>query len=56
MNTQIQKSIGGFNTADVVKDKLRYVQTRCNWIKNNEHKTHIQTEIESLWHKMLQTI
>lgn len=45
-----------FEEQNVIKDKLRYVQTRCNWIKNNEHKQHIQTEIESLWHKMLQTI
>lgn len=43
-----------FEEQNVIKDKLRYVQTRCNWIKNNEHKQHIQTEIESLWHKMLQ--
>ena len=26
MNTQIQKSIGGFNTADVVKDKLKEIE------------------------------
>lgn len=45
-----------FEEQNMIKDKLRYVQTRCNWIKNNEHKQHIQTEIESLWHKMLQTI
>ena len=45
-----------FEEQNVVKDKLRYVQTRCNWIKNSEHKQHIQTEIESLWQKMLQTI
>ena len=45
-----------FEEQNVVKDKLRYVQTRVNWIKNNEHKTHIQQEIESLWQKMLQTI
>ena len=45
-----------FEEQNVIKDKLRYVQTRCNWIKNNEHKQHIQTEIESLWQKMLQTI
>lgn len=45
-----------FEEQNVVKDKLRYVQTRCNWIKNNEHKQHIQAEIESLWQKMLQTI
>ncbi|MDF2455183.1 MAG: ATPase [Cytophagaceae bacterium] len=45
-----------FEDQNVVKDKLRYIQNRCNWIKNNEHKQHIQTEIESLWQKMLQTI
>jgi MoxR-like ATPase len=45
-----------FEEQNVVKDKLRYVQTRCNWIKNNEHKQHIQSEIELLWQKMLQTI
>lgn len=45
-----------FEEQNVVKDKLRYVQTRCNWIKNNEHKQHIQTQIEGLWQKMLQTI
>jgi len=45
-----------FEEQNVVKDKLRYVQTRCNWIKKNEHRQHIQTEIEQLWQKMLQTI
>ena len=45
-----------FEEQNVIKDKLRYVQTRCNWIKNNEHKVHIQTKIESLWQKMLQTM
>jgi len=45
-----------FEEQNVIKDKLRYVQTRCNWIKNNEHKQHIQTQIEGLWQNMLQTI
>jgi len=45
-----------FEEQNVVKDKLRYVQTRCNWIKNNEHKLYVQAEIESLWQKILQTI
>jgi len=45
-----------FEEQNVVKDKLRYVQTRCNWIRSSEHKQYIQTEIESLWQKMLQTI
>lgn len=45
-----------FEEQNVIKDKLRYVQTRCSWIKNKEHKTHIIEEIESLWKKMLITI
>lgn len=45
-----------FEEQNVIKDKLRYLQTRCNWIKNNEHKVHIQSQVESLWQKMLQTI
>lgn len=45
-----------FEEQNVIKDKLRYIQTRCNWIKHPEHKQHIQTEIEGLWQKMLQTI
>ncbi len=45
-----------FEEQNVIKDKLRYVQTRCNWIRNQEHKQHIQTEIEGLWQQMLQTI
>ncbi|NOQ71237.1 MAG: AAA domain-containing protein [Crocinitomix sp.] len=45
-----------FEEQNVVKDKLRYVQTRCGWIKNETHKEHLLTEIETLWHKMLQTV
>lgn len=41
---------------NMIKDKLRYLQNRCNWIRNNEHRHHIQAEIESLWHKILQTV
>ncbi|MCW3104324.1 MAG: 2-component regulator [Bacteroidetes bacterium] len=45
-----------FEEQNVVKDKLRYVQTRCSWITNAEQKQHIQAEIESLWKKMLQAV
>lgn len=41
---------------NVIKDKLRYLQNRCNWIRNNEHRTHVQAEIETLWQKILQTV
>lgn len=45
-----------FEEQNVVKDKLRYVQTRCKWIANTEHKQHLQAEIDKVWRKMLQTI
>ncbi len=45
-----------FEEKNVIKDKLRYVQTRCDWIKNQVQKQHIQQEIETLWQKMLQTM
>jgi len=41
---------------NVVKDKLRYVQTRCGWIKNPENKQFIQTQVDQLWQKILQTV
>lgn len=45
-----------FEEQNVVKDKLRYVQNRCAWIKNLEQKQYIQNQIEALWQKILQTI
>jgi MoxR-like ATPase len=45
-----------FEEQNVIKDKLRYLQTRCNWIKNQAHKTHLQTQIETLWQQILKTI
>ncbi len=43
-----------FAEQNQIKDKLRYVQTRCNWLQNRTHKTHLEKEIESLWAVMLQ--
>lgn len=45
-----------FEEQNVIKDKLRYVQTRCNWIKKDDHKQQIQHEIETLWQTMLQAV
>jgi MoxR-like ATPase len=44
-----------FEEQNIIKDKLRYVQTRTGWIKNDEHQQYIQTEIEALWQSILQT-
>lgn len=45
----------GFEEQNVIKDKLRYLQTRCDWVGNPEQKKYIQQEIESLWKKILHT-
>lgn len=45
-----------FEEQNVIKDKLRYLQTRCDWIRNPEQKQYIQQEIESLWQKILQAV
>ncbi|HLZ87200.1 MAG TPA: AAA family ATPase [Puia sp.] len=44
-----------FEERNVIKDKLRFVQNRCNWIKDAGQKTYIQKEIEGLWQHILQT-
>lgn len=45
-----------FEEQNVIKDKLRYIQTRCDWIKDSDQKNYIQEQIESLWQKILHTI
>lgn len=41
---------------NIVKDKLRSLQNRANWVRNFEHKTVIQQAIDALWKRMLQTV
>lgn len=45
-----------FEEQNIIKDKLRYLQTRCDWITNAEQKQFIQKEIENLWQKILQSV
>lgn len=45
-----------FSEQTILKDKLRYIQTRGNWIKDVEHKQHIESEIEALWQNILKTL
>ena len=45
-----------FEEKNVIKDKLRYVQTRSRWISNVEQKEHLEKEINELWQAMLKSI
>jgi MoxR-like ATPase len=45
-----------FEERNIIKDKLRYLQSRSDWVKNPEQKRYIHDEIDALWQKILQTI
>lgn len=51
-----KEAVLSFEEQNVIKDKLRFVQNRCSWIKNAEQKSFIQKEIEGLWQQIFQTI
>ncbi|NJC27102.1 AAA family ATPase [Neolewinella antarctica] len=40
---------------NVIKDKLRYVQTRGKWVRNPEHKKVLTEKADALWQTMLET-
>lgn len=48
-NTQTLK----YEEQNMIKDKLRFLQTRCDWIADPEQKEFVQNEIEQLWHQIL---
>ncbi|KIC92614.1 AAA family ATPase [Flavihumibacter solisilvae] len=45
-----------YEEKNVIKDKLRYVQTRCDWIRHNDQRTFVKSEIEKLWQQILQAV
>lgn len=44
-----------FEEKNLVKDKLRYVQTRAGWVEHSSHKEFLNSQIEGLWQTILQT-
>ncbi|WP_405377383.1 AAA family ATPase [Nonlabens sp. Asnod3-A02] len=45
-----------YDEQNVIKDKLRYIQSRADWIQNEEQKTYIKKEIDALWQQILQSV
>jgi len=45
-----------FEDQNIIKDKLRYIQSRCSWVKSEEHKKYLLSKTEELWQIMLKTI
>ncbi len=44
-----------FDRRNVIKDKLRFLQSQSNWINDDLQKTELQKQIDDLWKGMLQT-
>lgn len=45
-----------FEEKSLVKDKLRYVQTRSGWVSHSQQKEFLTSQIEALWQTILQTM
>lgn len=45
-----------FQEQNAIKDKLRYLQGRSEWVSNEEQKAYIGGEIEKLWSEILQAV
>ena len=39
----------------LIKDRLRFLNGRCDWISNEEQKTFVQKPIDELWEKIMHT-
>ncbi len=54
----IEKWEGGevsYEEQNTIKDKLRFIQNRANWIQASEAKIELLNQIEGLWKRMLET-
>jgi MoxR-like ATPase len=38
-----------------LKDRLRYLNGRCEWIANEEQRNYVQTKMDELWKKIMET-
>ena len=45
-----------FEEKNLIKDKLRYVQTRAGWVAHSPQKEFLTSQIEALWQTILQTV
>ncbi|MGJ8683985.1 MAG: AAA family ATPase [Nonlabens sp.] len=45
-----------YEEQNVIKDKLRYIQNRADWIQNEQQKAYIKKEIDALWQQILQSV
>jgi len=56
LKEQLTNEAISFEEQNIIKDKLRFVQSRTDWISNMEQKEYIEKEIDELWKNILQTL
>jgi MoxR-like ATPase len=56
LEEQWQNPLSTLQDKNIVKDKLRFLQNRCDWITEIEQKNYIQEHIDKLWKKILEWI
>jgi MoxR-like ATPase len=40
----------------IIKDRLRYLSGRCEWITNEVQRKYVQQPIDQLWEKIIHTV
>ena len=60
--TEVENMAKQWNAAEttmaektVIKDRLRYLNGRCEWISNEEQRKYVQQPIDELWQNILST-
>jgi MoxR-like ATPase len=55
MTTQWEAAATSPAERALIKDRLRYLNDRCEWIKNDTQKNFVLAPIDHLWEKIMQT-
>ena len=56
LKRSVEAEILSAEKQNLVKDRLRFIQSQSKWIADLEHSDHIQKEIDELWEKLLKTV
>jgi len=56
LKEQLQGEALSFEEQNIIKDKLRFIQSRTDWISNLEQKEYIESAINAIWQSLLQAL
>ncbi len=53
ISSKLEDSTTNFEEQNILKDKLRFLQSRVSWILNEDHKKLLESQIEEIWKSLL---